>query len=278
MAEQHSAVPRGAVSRGAVSIGIAGSLGPDAGAAVAAAAERAGFRSLWVNDTPGGDSLSVLAAAAAVTERLVLATGVIPVDRRPATEIIDAVDRLALPEDRLILGIGAGGTRIGALALVGDEVRRLKGESGARVLVGALGPKMRALAAEEADGALLSWLTPDRAAEQAEGVRDAAPASTGYVALYARTAVDPRAIGKRDDEARRYASYPAYAANFARLGIDPLATVLPAPGEDLAAGAAAYTRSVDELVLRIITVSDTLDEHLEFIEGARDALAERTSE
>ncbi|WP_375383718.1 LLM class flavin-dependent oxidoreductase [uncultured Microbacterium sp.] len=262
MTEQH----------GVVSIGIAGSLGPEAGAAVAEAAERAGFRGLWVNDTPGSDSLAVLAAAAASTEHLVLATGVIPVDRRPAAEIVAAVQRLGLPEDRLILGIGAGSTRVGALDLVGEQVRQLTAETGARVLVGALGPKMRALAAEHADGALLSWLTPARAAEQARQLRDAAPQGAGHVALYARTAVDPRAIARRDEEARRYATYPAYAANFARLGMDPLATVLPAPDEDLAAGVAAYTQSVDELVLRVITASDTLDEHLEFIEAARRAL------
>lgn len=256
-----------------MSIGIAGAIGPEGGAAIAAAAERAGFRGLWVNDTPGGDSLAVLAAAAAVTSTLVLATGVIPVDRRPAGEIVEATRRLALPEDRLVLGIGAGGARQGALALVREDVRRLKGDTRARVLVGALGPKMRRLAAEEADGALLSWLTPERAAEQATEVRDAAAPGSGYVALYARTAVDPSAIRRRDDEARRYASYPAYAANFARLTMDPLDTLLPAPGDDgIASGVAAYTRSVDELVLRAITPSDTVAEHLAFVEAARAAL------
>ena len=259
--------------RAVVSIGIAGALGPDAGGVIAAAAERAGFHGLWVNDTPGGDSLELLAAAAAATTTLVLATGVIPVDRRPAESIAAAVDRLALPEERLVLGIGSGAARRGALAMMGDAVRQLADGTGARVLVGALGPKMRRLAAEEADGALLSWLTPERAAEQADAVRDAAAPRTGYVALYARTAVDPAAIGARDDEARRYATYPAYAANFARLGMDPLDTVLPASGDDdIAPGVAAYARSVDELVLRAITATGSVDEHLEFIEVARQSL------
>lgn len=259
--------------RGVVSIGIAGALGPAAGAVIAAAVERAGFHGLWVNDTPGGDSLEVLAAAAAATTTLVLATGVIPVDRRSARVVADAVDRLALPQDRLVLGIGAGGARRGALAMMGDAVRLLEAETAARVLVGALGPKMRRLAAEEADGALLSWLTPARASEQAQALRDAASPRPGYVALYARTAVDPAAIPARDEEAHRYATYPAYAANFARLGMDPLDTVLPAPGDgDIAAGVAAYTRNVDELVLRAITAGGTVDDHVRFVEAARRSL------
>ena len=261
------------VQQSAVSIGIAGAVGPEGGAAIAAAAERAGFHGLWVNDTPGGDSLAVLAAAAGATSTLELATGVIPVDRRPAGEIVEETRRLALPEDRLVLGIGAGGASQGALALVRENVRRLKGDTRARVLVGALGPKMRRLAADEADGALFSWLTPERAAEQAIEFRDAAAPAAGYVALYARTAIDPAAFGRRDDEARRYASYPAYAANFARLAMDPLDTLLPAPGDDdIAPGVAAYTRSVDELVLRVITPNDSLAEHLTFVEAAAVAL------
>lgn len=258
-------------THGTVSIGIAGALGPEAGAQIAVAAERAGFHALWVNDTPGGDSLAVLAAAAAETTTLVLATGVIPLDRRSPGDIADAVRGATLPADRLVLGVGAGGARRGALALVTDGVRRLRAETGAQVLVGALGPRMRQVAAEVADGALLSWLTPRVAAQQAEQIRDAA--DSGYVALYARTAVDLVAFARRDEEALRYASYPAYAANFERLGIDPLDTVLPARGDEgIAPGVAAYTAVVDELVLRAITPTETLDEHLRFVESARVAL------
>lgn len=259
--------------RGVVSIGIAGALGPDAGAVIAVAAERAGFHGLWVNDTPGGDSLELLAAAAAATTTLVLATGVVPVDRRPAESIAEAVDRLALPEDRLVLGIGSGAARHGALAMMRDAVRLLAARTQARVLVGALGPKMRRLAADEADGALLSWLTPAHAAAQAEEIRDASAPRAGHVALYARTALDPAAVGARDDEARRYATYPAYAANFERLGMNPLDSLLPAPGDaGIAPGVAAYTGSVDELVLRAITATGSVDDHLRFIEAGQSLI------
>ena len=105
---------------GALSIGVAAAVGPQLAARLAPAVEAAGFHALWVNDTPGNDALAVLAAAARETESLVLATGVVPVDRRPPAEILDRVSALALPEDRLLLGIGSGGRREGALALVAD--------------------------------------------------------------------------------------------------------------------------------------------------------------
>ena len=98
-----SANPSGA----SVSIGVAGALGPAAIASIAVAVEAAGFHALWVNDTPGADSLAAIGAAAAATDRLVLATGVVPVDRRPAAEILAAArdlgaDVLAQCVERLL--------------------------------------------------------------------------------------------------------------------------------------------------------------------------------
>ncbi|KRA23966.1 N5,N10-methylene tetrahydromethanopterin reductase [Microbacterium sp. Root61] len=256
------------VRRGNVSIGIAGALGADAARIIAPAVEQAGFHALWVNDTPGADSLEVLAAAAAITTSLVLATGVIPLDRRPADDVAAAVAQRGLPSERLVLGVGAGGARVGALALVEEGVRTLQDRTGARVFVGALGPRMRRLAVDHADGVLLSWLSPAAAAEQARESGDA------EVALYARTALDPAAVARRDEEAHRYAGYPAYAANFARLALDPLDTLLPLPGDaGIGPGVAAYAAVVDDLVLRAITPADTVEEYLRFIEQARVALA-----
>ncbi len=255
-----------------VSIGVAGALGPDAIAQVARAAEEAGFRGLWVNDTPGGDALEGLAAAAAVTERIVLATGVIPLDRRSAAEIVADVERWGLPPERLVLGVGSGGARTGALALVGEGVRWLRERTAARILVGALGPRMRQLAAGGADGLLLSWLTPAVAAAHATEAR--AIAADTHVALYARTSVDDEGRVRRDAEADRYGTYPAYAANFSRLGIGPRETVLPLPGASLAVGAARYLAAVDELVLRAIPARDEPAAYGEFVRAAARALTE----
>lgn len=255
-----------------VSIGVAGALGPELIGRLAPAVERAGFHALWVNDTPDGDALTALAAAAESTSSLTLATGVLPVDRRPADEIARAVNSLGLPEDRLVLGIGSGGLRVGALDAVGGAVDELRERLAARVLVGALGPRMRRLAVTHADGALLSWLTPAEASAQRETLHAIAPDT--HIALYARTALDPAAIGARDVEARRYAGYPAYAAHFERLGIDPLDTVIPFGAATPAAAIGAFAASVDELVLRAITPAHGLEDYLAFVESAAGALAD----
>lgn len=258
------------MSSSRVSIGVAGALGPAVIGPLAAVVERAGFGALWVNDTPGGDALVALSAAAAQTSTLVLATGVIPVDRRPAPEIAAAVRAAALPAARTVVGIGSGRLRHGALEAVGAAADLLRGETGARVVVGALGPRMRELAATRADGVVLSWLTPAAAAEQASAIHALDP--DARVVLYARTALAPAAVVLRDEEARAYAGYPAYAAHFARLGIDPLDTVLPHGGEPLAAGADAYLAGVDDLVLRAITSGDDLDAKTGFVEEAAGLL------
>lgn len=255
----------------AVSIGLAGTLGPDIVAAVAPAIEEAGFHALWVNDTADGDSLEALGAAAEVTERLVLATGVIPVDRRPAGDISRAITRYALPEGRLVLGIGSGRARQGARQLVRDAIAELRSSTAAQIVVGALGPRMRALAVTDTDGVLLNWLTPEAAARQSEGIRGIE--SAARVALYVRTAFDTDARTKLEDEASRYGAIPQYAANFARIGAAPLDTVLPQPGDDdIGPGLGAYRKAVDEVVLRAITAHDGVDELTAFVKRAAEAV------
>ncbi|MDQ1129182.1 LLM class flavin-dependent oxidoreductase [Microbacterium sp. SORGH_AS_0888] len=253
-----------------VSLGIAGTLAPDLVAGIARAAEDAGLHALWVNDTPDGDALVRLAAAAAVTSRLGLSTGVLPLDRRPAASLPGEIGP-AVPASRLTLGIGSGALRRGALACVADGIRTLRAAGGFRILVGALGPRMRRLGAEDADGVLLSWLTPGVAAAQAAEAREARAGAVA--ALYVRTAFDPDGGARLREEAARYGSYPQYAANFARLGIAPGDTVLTADDGDVAAGLAAYREAVDEVVLRAIVAEETLPAYREFIDRAAQALA-----
>ena len=251
----------------ALSLGIAAAAGPALAERVAPAAEAAGFHALWVNDTPGHDALAMLAAAAGATERLVLATGVLPVDRRTTDDIVVAAS--GLPAGRLVLGIGSGQARSGAVELVTDAATELRRRTDARVVVGALGPRMRRAAAAASDGVLLSWLTPQVAAAQAAQAHDIAPAT--HVALYVRTAVDDAAVAALDEETARYAGYPAYAANFARLGVDAADTVIrPAELRDRIA---AYRAGVDEVVLRAITPTGSADDHLRFIDAIAEAVA-----
>ncbi|MCR2824999.1 LLM class flavin-dependent oxidoreductase [Microbacterium sp. zg.Y909] len=254
-----------------LSIGIAAAAGPEVAARLAPVLERGGFHALWVNDTPHADALEVLAAAAAVTEHLVLATGVLPVDRRAAPEIAATVTRLGLPQERLVLGIGSGQLRAGALDAVGRAAEALRETTGARVVVGALGPRMRRLGARTADGLLLSWLDPETAARQTIAAH--ADAAHAHVALYVRASVDPAADARLRAETDRYAGFPSYAANFARLGLAPHATVIDSAA-DLGSAVAAYESVVDEVVLRAVTSADGPEAYVAFAEHVARATSE----
>jgi alkanesulfonate monooxygenase SsuD/methylene tetrahydromethanopterin reductase-like flavin-dependent oxidoreductase (luciferase family) len=256
---------------GELSLGVPGALGPDAIARIAPHVELHGFAGLWVNDTPGGDSIAALAAAAAVTTHLRLAAGVIPVDRRPAAEILAAVRSAGVPESRLTIGIGSGGGRTGALDRVRDAAAALRSGTGAAVVVGALGPRMRALGAEVGDGVLLNWVPAAEAAAQARELR-ATRSPAPRVLVYTRTIVEEAARPALEAEATRYGSFGAYAANFARMGVHPVDTTLPVPGEDLATGVRRYLEGVDELVLRAVTPSGTVEELLRFVVAAAAAV------
>lgn len=248
-----------------LSIGVAGALGPDLIGRLAPVVERAGFTTLWVNDTPGGDAIAALAAAARTTSTLRLATGVVALDRRPAAAIIEELADSGIPDERLVFGIGSGAARHGQLELVRHGIHRLRSaRCAAQVFVGALGPRMRALGARDAHGVLLNWLPPQVAAAQREDAR--AVSADARVAVYVRTALDDAAVPRMRDEAERYAGYPAYAANFSRLGIGVFDTTLPGEGaEDVSARLGAYRAAADEVVLRAVVASDDLRSYEEFV-------------
>jgi alkanesulfonate monooxygenase SsuD/methylene tetrahydromethanopterin reductase-like flavin-dependent oxidoreductase (luciferase family) len=252
-----------------VSIGLHGATPHDLIRELAPRIEAAGFATLWLNDTPRGDSLAGLAVAASVTSTLALGTGVIPLDRRSATTIADSLGDL--PADRLVLGLGTGDARHG-LALLTDSLAVLREHTRASLVVGALGPRTRRLAAELADGVLLSWLTPEAAIKaQAELHRDAAGRPVRGI-LYLRTTTDAAARTALELEAASYARYPAYAANFERLGISAIdATLDGSSAEALKNRLAQYTAAVDEVVLRAIVTEPTLDEYSRFIEAVEAA-------
>lgn len=251
--------------RAAVSIGIHGRTDAATVRALAPRVEALGFHGLWMNDVPGGDSLAGIRAAAEGTTTLGLATGVIPLDRRP----VDTLDLSGLPSERTTIGIGSGGARH-PLGLVRDGVAALRRATDAAIVVGALGPRMRRLAAELADGVLLNWLTPEAAAAAtAELHRDAGDRAVRSI-LYVRTIAEEAARPALLSEAGRYESVPSYAANFERLGMRAL---------DATIDGAERLESfdvVDEVVLRAITPSGSLEELVRFAEATarwRDAAA-----
>ncbi len=254
-----------------ISIGLPGATDRAIIRAIAPRIESLGFRALWLNDTPDGDSLAGLAVAAEVTGTLMLATGVIPLDRRPASAIAKSLDNLDLPQHRVELGIGAGGPA-NALSRVATAVSTLRDVTRSHILVGALGPRMRRLAAEVADAALFNWLTPDAASAAMHDLRRDSAGRTVRGVLYARTAVEPAALPALADEAARYESYPSYAANFERIGARAIDTTIDGvvPGA-LVERAAEYTHIVDELVLRVVTADASLDAYSRFVESVATA-------
>ena len=242
------------------SFGIAGAMPADRVRRLAPLLEQAGYHALWVNDTPEGDALVALAAAAGVTTTLGLATGVIPLDRRSGAEIAARVRDL--PAVRLRIGVGSGRSRH-PLAVVESGVAELRAGCDVPIVVGALGPRSRALAARIADGILFSWLSPDAAAQTMAQLRADADGRAVDGILYARTIAAPGARAQLEEEAARYGAVPSYAANFARLGITPMSATL-----DLTEPAAvdAYS-AVDELVLRAVTASDDFEELVRLLEA-----------
>ena len=235
--------------------------------------EAAGFRTLWINHAGSGEALASMEVAASVTSTLRLASGVIPVDRVSAQEIVQSVRERDLPLDRVVIGIGAS-AKPSPLTTVRDAALFIHNELGATVFVGALGPKMRRLAVRETGGELLNWLTPD-AARQAmlEKDRDLADVSgkSAEVALYIRVALGEASRLVLEKEAARYAAIPAYAANFTRLNFQSLdSAVYGTTPEEIRSGLEAYMGVVDEAVVRAITPGDELGEFLALVEAVFD--------
>lgn len=248
--------------------GIAAAVAHDVTRVVAHEAEALGYTSFWVNDTPGADGLAALVAAAETTDRIRLGVGVVALDRRPPETVAEDVVRLGLPQERLWLGIGAGGDPKG-LSRVRTGVERLHREVSAPVIVGALGPRMSALAGEVAEGVLFNWQTPAFAATSGQWVRDAADLAGRphpLVMAFVRCALLPQAEARLAQESGRYGSFPKYAAHFERMGVDARGTTISStdPAE-LRAGLSRHEEVLDEAVVRAITADDSAESILELL-------------
>lgn len=177
---------------------------------LAVRAEEAGFAQLWVsNDLFLRSAPVLIAAAASRTERIGLGIGVMnPYSVHPAEIAMAAVTLQELSGGRFLLGLSAGAAAFLASAgierrapiartraavracralMSGELPSKLEGSGtwsdSARLLVssapvpiylGAMSPRMLALAGEEADGVLALSFPPERSAATAAAVREAA--------------------------------------------------------------------------------------------------------
>jgi alkanesulfonate monooxygenase SsuD/methylene tetrahydromethanopterin reductase-like flavin-dependent oxidoreductase (luciferase family) len=231
--------------------GITAAVGHDVVRELASEVEGLGYTSFWVNDMPGADGLASLGVALAVTSDIDLGVGVIPLDRRPAPAIAARVNELGLPLHRVVLGVGSGNAKH-SLALVRESVGALKVELPARVVVGALGPKMSVVAGEVADGVLFNWMTPEHIAKIGRSVR-------GSLMAYVRCALLPQSQARLTEEADRYSAISSYRDHLARMGATALDTCVAGPdAAALQPGIAQFEAVLDETVVRAITPDDTL--------------------
>ncbi|MEI7592109.1 MAG: LLM class flavin-dependent oxidoreductase [Actinomycetes bacterium] len=237
-------------------------LGPQSGLEAARWASELGYQSFWTAETVGPEAFSMLAAVGSAEPGLDLGTGVLALQlRTPALVAMAGATLQALhPERDVILGIGISSPVVtskwhGAdygdrpvdrvreyvtllnLCLSGEtvsfsgdfyQVSRFRlgikpGDRKPKIVVGALNPKMLALAGELADGVLLNYLPASHVGWSVDQVRiGAAGRSTGMPTIYGYIHAG---VCERDDgidNARRdlfsYAVVDAYARNFTRAG------------------------------------------------------------
>jgi alkanesulfonate monooxygenase SsuD/methylene tetrahydromethanopterin reductase-like flavin-dependent oxidoreductase (luciferase family) len=256
------------------SFGITGDLPAAIVREVAQAAQAAGYDRLWINDDPGGEALVALAVAAAATTTIGLAAGLLPLDRWPPQRITARSAELELPVERLTLGVGSG---VGAsgLARVRDGVEALRGLTRAKIVVGALGPKMCELAGAVADGVLLDWPTPAHAHASAALVgRSAASAGRARppVAGYVFTALGAAALQRLQADGEHYLSVPAYASHFRRMSAAPAdAWVAGDTAGQIQHGLGPYGPALDETVVRACVAEPTVNAHLHLLAAAAPA-------
>ena len=231
-------------------------LGPDLALTTAADADALGYTSFWTAETTGPEAFSLLAAAGAAAPGLDLGTGVLALQlRTPMVVAMAGATLQALHPDReVLLGIGISspvvtqrwhGVPYGdrpvervreyvtllrrglsgeKVDFAGDfyQVKGFRlgvrlGERRPKIVVGALNPRMLALAGELADGVLLNYLPASHVPWSIEQVRSGGDAT---IYAYVHAGVCERHEGI--DNARRdlfsYAVVDSYARNFVRAG------------------------------------------------------------
>ncbi len=229
-------------------------------ASIAKQVEERGYRSIWVNHPPDEDGIGQLAKVAAATSRITLGTAVIPISAVPPLAILRRVAETDLPAERLRLGIGSG-SGPQPLRRMAEAVGYLGPRTPAEIVVGALGPRMRELAATQADGVLLNTVTPELARAAAAEIRSQAEAAGRPVpGVYVNVLVGVGAaqIAELDGSAAFLSRLPAYAAHFRRAGIRPEQTSIAAERlSELPPLLAQWRDSVDEVVLVPVSADET---------------------
>ncbi len=239
-------------------------LGPGPTIRAAGRATELGYSSLWTAETVGMEAFSLLGAVGATDPGLDLGTGVLALQlRTPPLLAMGAATLQALaPERRVLIGVGISAPAVverwhGAeygprpLAQVREFVTLLRqclsgekvdfagdyyrvsgfrlgvrlGDRRPEIVLGALGPRMLALAGEIADGVLLNYLPASLVPWSLDQVRSGVTTAgrspdevTSYAYVHAGVCDRDAAISNARKDLFSYAVVDSYAANFTRAG------------------------------------------------------------
>jgi probable F420-dependent oxidoreductase len=264
------------------------SLGPDTALHTARLAEEVGYSSYWTAETTGPEAFSLLAAVGAAAPTLGLGTGVLALQlRTPMVVAMAGATLQALHPDRdIVLGVGISspvvtsrwhGVPYGDRPLAqtreyvtllracltgekvdfaGDfyEVKGFRlgvrlGERRPKIVIGALNPKMLALAGEVADGVALNYLPASHVPWSVEQVRKGGPAEI-YAYVHAGICEREEGIELARRDLFSYAVVDSYARSFERAGFTDEVTAIRArhaDGDRPGALAAVSDRMVDAI-------------------------------
>ena len=234
-------------------------------AGLGAELEALGYDEAWANDGRHRSGMTTLAAMAAGSRSIALGVGVAPLDERTPRDIVDELHRVALPPERVMLGVGSGGSR--SLQLVRAGVASLRAMlPDVRICVSALGPRMCRLGGEVADVVLLNWATPGRIAWARDRIAEGARLrgrSMPRVACYVRVAVGPDANERLAAEVARYRRRPrSYGRLFAEQHPDEIPGVAAQTSDAVAALLAPYRDALDSCIVRALPVGDAPEDWL----------------
>lgn len=221
---------------------------------LAAELEALGYGTIWLPEAIGRDALVSSTLLLGSTDRIVVATGVVPLSSRTPMTLNAAWRTIAEAfPGRFVLGIGVShqpaveglhGASYGRpLATMREHLDRMDGSLFAAVgpadppvrMLAALGPRMLALAAERTAGALTYNVPPEHTASAREIMGGGAVLAVEQKVVLSSDAQTARRVAR--EALRVYTGLPNYANNWRRLGFTD---------EDLADGGS--DRFVDAIV------------------------------
>ena len=193
--------------------------------------EKNGYGTLWYPESRGYESMSLAGYLLSKSSRLTVGSSIANIYARdPFTARRAMVSLNGLYGGRFVLGLGVShipmveGLRghrydkpLGAMSAYLDGVHKdLPEGREAPVLVAALGPKMLALSAEKAQGAVPYNVTPQHTAQAAKILGTGKQLAVEQKVTIETDPAKARALGRK--ELARYMVLPNYRNNWLRLG------------------------------------------------------------